>query len=173
MLMRADPFLELDRLTAQVLGTAARPAAIPMDARRVGCTFEFEFDFPGVAPESINLDVERNVVTVRAERSAVESSKERLASEPPQGVFSHQLILGENLSSGHIEASYDTGVLSLRILVAEKARPRKVAIATGEGNRHAINALPSNGQNWITQTGASNKSRERCRTMPARHVTSR
>jgi HSP20 family protein len=138
MLMRTDPFRELDRLAQQVLGTAARPAAMPMDAWREGETFEVEFDLPGVAPDSINLDVERNVVTVRAERPALDGEKEMLAAERPRGVFSRQLVLGENLDTENIEASYDAGVLSLRIPVAERAKPRKIAIATKDGDRQSV-----------------------------------
>ena len=142
MLMRTDPFRELDRLAQQVLGTAARPAAMPMDAWRQGDTFEVEFDLPGVSPESINLDVERNVVTVRAERAGLDGDREMLAAERPRGVFNRQLVLGENLDTENIQASYDTGVLRLRIPVAEKAKPRKIAITTQqkEGERQAINA---------------------------------
>ena len=140
MLMRTDPFRELDRLAQQVWGTTARPAAMPMDAWRDGDTFEVEFDLPGVSPESISLDVERNVVTVRAERAALDGERELLAAERPRGVFSRQLVLGENLDTEHIQASYDTGVLSLRIPVAEKAKPRKIAITSKEGERQAINA---------------------------------
>ena len=140
MLMRTDPFRELDRLAQQVLGTPGRPAAMPMDAWREGDIFEVEFDLPGVSPDSINLDVERNVVTVRAERPALDGEKEMLASERPRGVFSRQLVLGENLDTENIQASYDTGVLKLRIPVAEQAKPRKIAITTKEGDRHAINA---------------------------------
>ncbi len=140
MLMRTDPFRELDRLAQQVLGTAARPAAMPMDAWRDGDTFEVEFDLPGVSPDSINLDVERNVVTVRAERPALDGAKEMLASERPRGVFSRQLVLGENLDTEHIQASYNTGVLTLRIPVAERAKPRKISISTRAGDRQAINS---------------------------------
>jgi HSP20 family protein len=140
MLMRTDPFREFDRLAQQVLGTAARPAAMSMDAWREGDTFEVEFDLPGVAPESINLDVERNVVTVRAERPALDGEKEMLAAERPRGVFSRQLVLGENLDTENIQASYDAGVLSLRIPVAEQAKPRKIAITTKDGDRQSINA---------------------------------
>lgn len=140
MLMRTDPFRELDRLAQQVLGTAARPTAMPIDAWREGDTFQVEFDLPGVSPDSISLDVERNVVTVRAERPALEGDKEMLAAERPRGVFNRQLVLGENLDTEQIEASYDTGVLTLRIPVAEKAKPRKIAITTKEGERQAINA---------------------------------
>ncbi len=140
MLMRTDPFRELDRLTQQVLGTAARPAAMPMDAWRDGDTFEVEFDLPGVSPESIDLDVERNVVTIRAERAALDGNKEMLAAERPRGVFSRQLVLGENLDTEHIQASYDSGVLTLRIPVAERAKPRKISIDSKGGDRQAINA---------------------------------
>jgi HSP20 family protein len=138
--MRTDPFRELDRLTQQVLGTAARPATMPMDAWRDGDTFEVEFDLPGVSPESIDLDVERNVVTIRAERAALDGNKEMLAAERPRGVFSRQLVLGENLDTEHIQASYDSGVLTLRIPVAERAKPRKISIDSKGGDRQAINA---------------------------------
>jgi HSP20 family protein len=144
MLMRTDPFRELDRLSQQVLGTygtAARPSAMPMDAWREGDTFTVEFDLPGVDPNSIDLDVERNVVTVRAERPARASDAELIAAERARGVFSRQLILGDNLDTDHISAGYDAGVLTLRIPVAEKAKPRKIAINQGtNGDRPTISA---------------------------------
>lgn len=143
MLMRTDPFRELDRLTQQVFGTdgtMARPAVMPMDAWREGDTFHVEFDLPGVSVDSIDLDVERNVVTVRAERPARASDAELLAAERPRGVFSRQLILGDNLDTQHISASYDGGVLTLRIPVAEQAKPRKISIASDGNSQHAINA---------------------------------
>lgn len=140
MLMRTDPFRELDRLTQQVFGTAARPAAMPMDAWREGEEFIVEFDLPGVDPSSVDLDVEQNVLTVRAERKPRTDEKtELLASERPTGVFSRQLILGETLDTDNIKATYDAGVLSLRIPVAEKAKPRKIEISTS-GKRQEINA---------------------------------
>ena len=132
MLMSTDPFRALDRLAEQVFGTTARPAAMSMDAWREADVFHVEFDLPGVDPGSIDLDVENNVVTVKAERGALdgegEGTKEILAAERPRGVFSRQLVLGDNLDTGHIEASYDTGVLRLRIPVAEQAKPRKIEI---------------------------------------------
>jgi HSP20 family protein len=143
MLMRTDPFRELDRLTQQVFGTngtLARPSVMPMDAWRDGDTFHVEFDLPGVRPDSIDLDVERNVVTVKAERPPRASDAEAIAAERPRGVFSRQLILGDNLDTEHIEASYDAGVLTLRIPVAEKAKPRKISVASKGEDRHAINA---------------------------------
>ena len=143
MLMRTDPFRDLDRFAQQMLGTngtLARPSVMPMDAWRDGDTFHVEFDLPGVDPGSIDLDVERNVVTVRAERPNRASDAELIAAERPRGVFSRQLVLGDNLDTERIEASYDTGVLTLAIPVAEKAKPRKIAIATKDEQRQAIGA---------------------------------
>jgi len=143
MLMRTDPFRELDRLTQQVFGTSgtlARPAVMPMDAWREGDTFHVEFDLPGVNPDSIDLDVERNVVTVKAERPARDGDAELIAAERPRGVFSRQLILGDNLDTEHIAASYDGGVLTLRIPVAEQAKPRKITISSDNNDQQAINA---------------------------------
>ena len=146
MLMRTDPFRELDRLTQQVWGTAgtpgtlARPTVMPMDAWREGDTFHVEFDLPGVSLDAIDLDVERNVVTVKAERPPRDDDGEPLAAERPRGVFSRQLVLGDNLDTDHITASYEAGVLSLDIPVAEAAKPRKITVSSNGGDRQAINA---------------------------------
>jgi HSP20 family protein len=113
---------------------------MPMDAWRDGDTFQVEFDLPGVEPDSIDLDVERNVVTVKAERPARAIDAELIAAERPRGVFSRQLILGDNLDTERIAASYDAGVLTLRIPVAEQAKPRKIAITHDGDDQHAINA---------------------------------
>lgn len=140
MLMRTDPFRELDRLTQQVFGTAARPTVMPMDAWREGDQFVVEFDLPGVDPKSVDLDVERNVLTVKAERPLREGLEEMVAAERPRGVFSRQLILGDNLDTERVSANYEGGVLSLRIPVAEKAKPRKIEIASGDSERKTISA---------------------------------
>lgn len=142
MLMRTDPFRELDRLAQQAFGTAgtpARPSTMPMDAWREGDVFIIEFDLPGVQADSVDLDVERNVLTVRAERPGYEGDGELVASERPRGVFSRQVMLGDTLDTDKIEASYDTGVLRLRIPVAEQAKPRKIAISSN-GARQTIDA---------------------------------
>jgi HSP20 family protein len=134
MLMRTDPFRELDRLTQQffgVHGTQSRPAVMPMDAFRDGEQFVVRFDLPGVAPESIDLDVERNVLTVKAERRG--DGTELQVAERPKGVFSRQLFLGDTLDTERIEANYDTGVLTLRIPVATQAKSRKIAVTAGAG----------------------------------------
>jgi len=130
MLMRTDPFRDFDRLAQQILGagTTSRPAIMPMDAWREGETFVVEFDLPGIAPDTLDLDVERNVLTVKAERPARNGDWELLASERSKGLFSRQLVLGDNLDLERIEAAYDAGVLRLRIPVAEKAKPRKIQV---------------------------------------------
>jgi HSP20 family protein len=140
MLMRTDPFRELDRLTQQVLGTTARPAVMPMDAWRNGDAFVVEFDLPGVDPDSVDLDVERNVLTVKAERPTKEGDTEMIAAERPRGIFSRQLFLGDTLDVDNVEAHYEAGVLTLRIPIAEKAKPRKIEITTSGQDRTAIDA---------------------------------
>ena len=129
MLMRTDPFRELDRLAQQALGTPARPAAMPIDAYRRGDEFVVEFDLPGVETDSIELTVEKNVLTVHAERrrSGAEGI-ELLVGERPHGTFSRQLFLGEGLDTERIDATYTDGVLNLRLPVAERAKPRRVPI---------------------------------------------
>lgn len=141
MLMRTDPFRDLDRLSQQMFGTngtLARPSMMPMDAWRDEETFVVEFDLPGVDAESIDLDVERNVVTVRAERPPRGADTEMIAAERPRGVFSRQLILGDTLDTEHIAAHYGDGVLTLRIPVAEQAKPRKINVSSTSGNRKTI-----------------------------------
>jgi HSP20 family protein len=133
MLVRSDPFRQFDRLAEQVFGTVARPAAMPMDAWRDGNEFVVEFDLPGIDPGSIDLDVERNLLTVRAERrTATGPEVELVACERPRGVFSRQVVLGDALDTGGITAAYSTGVLRLTIPVAEQAKPRKITVSTDE-----------------------------------------
>jgi HSP20 family protein len=146
MLMRTDPFRELDRLTQQFFGntpgTWSRPTAMPMDAYRAGDQFVVAFDLPGVSPDAIDLDVERNVLTVKAERrpAPVGDNVEFQVTERPAGVFSRQLFLGDTLDAEHIDASYDAGVLTLRIPVAEQAKPRKISISAAANEQKQINA---------------------------------
>ncbi|MFQ6397478.1 Hsp20/alpha crystallin family protein [Nocardia sp. KC 131] len=139
MLIRTDPFRDLDRLTQQVFGTPARPVAMPMDAWREGDEFFIELDLPGIDPQSLDLDIERNVVTVRAQRPELDSQRSMIAAERTRGVFSRQLFLGENLDTDAIRADYHNGVLRLVIPVAETAKPRKIEV-TRHDERQAINA---------------------------------
>jgi HSP20 family protein len=129
MLLRTDPFRDLDRVANQVLGTPARPAAMPLDAFRLGEEFVVELDLPGVDPSTIELTVEKNVLTVQAERQrASAESSELLIGERPHGTFRRQLFLGEALDTDRIEASYHEGVLTVSLPMAEKARPRRIEV---------------------------------------------
>jgi HSP20 family protein len=128
MLMRTDPFRELDRLTQQFLGSPGTPGTWSRPT--------------GVATEAIELDVERNVLTVKAERRPPDvggDNVEMQVAERPLGVFSRQLFLGDTLDADGIKADYEAGVLTLRIPIAEKAKPRKIAIGTADQHKQ-INA---------------------------------
>jgi HSP20 family protein len=132
MLMRTDPFRDLDRLTESVFGSMARPASLPMDAFRDDHAFVVEMEVPGVDPDSLDLTVEKNVLTVTAERHFSRAEGDEITvSERPQGRFSRQLFLGESLDADGITANYDQGVLTLHIPIAEKAKPRKVEVSSG------------------------------------------
>ncbi|RKE17269.1 Hsp20/alpha crystallin family protein [Streptomyces sp. TLI_171] len=134
MLMRTDPFRELDRLAQQFVGGAtgtwSRPAPMPLDACRAGDEYVVCFDLPGVDPAAIDIDVERNMLTVKAERRPRHQGPDVKweLSERPLGVFSRQIMLSDTLDPEGITADYDAGVLTLRIPVAERAKPRKVTV---------------------------------------------
>src|SRR3954451_19784481 len=133
MLVRYDPFRELDRMTEQFFGNGgSRVQWMPMDAVRHEHHVELRFDLPGVAPDSIDVEVERNVLSIRAERNwQPADGSEGLAQERPQGAVMRQVMLGDALDTEHLEATYDAGVLTLTIPVAEQAKPRKVEIHAG------------------------------------------
>jgi len=140
MLMRTDPFRELDRLTQQVLGTAARPAAMPMDAYRQGDSFYICLDLPGINPDSIDLTVEQNVLTVRADRAPVKADgAQMIVAERPYGTFTRQVFLGETLDADKITADYAAGVLTLTIPVREAAKPRSIQV-TSSDHKQAVTA---------------------------------
>ena len=141
MLMRTDPFRELDRITQQFLdgttGSWTRPSAMPMDAYRDGDAYVIAFDLPGVDPDAIDIDVERNMLTVKAERRPLAKGDEVQVelSERPLGVFSRQIMLADTLDTEHIDADYDAGVLTVRIPIAERAKPRKISISAGKDRK--------------------------------------
>ena len=146
MLMRSEPFTEVNRLAQQLFGSPAgtwsRPTAMPVDAFRNGDEFVIAFDLPGVDADSdaIDIDVERNVLTVRAERRPIDLGEQAQAqlSERPLGVFSRQLFLGDALDTDHIDAAYDNGVLVLRIPIAERAKPRKISVAARSDSNQKV-----------------------------------
>jgi len=140
MVMRFDPFRELDRLNQELWGsTQRRASAMPMDAYRSGDQFFIHFDLPGIDPSTIDLTVEKNVLTVRAERQFdwADNEVEVLVAERPQGTYSRQLFLGETLDADRIDARYEHGVLTLTVPVAEAAKPRRVQV-TASGGSDAI-----------------------------------
>lgn len=147
MLMRTDPFRELDRLTEQLLGGQSgrtRPSMIPMDAYREGDRFVVHFDVPGVAADDVELTIEKNVLTVAARREwGAGDGVEIVVNERPQGTFTRQLFLGESLDGDRVDANLHDGVLTVTIPVAEQAKPRKVSIDTGAAGATAIDATSS------------------------------
>lgn len=139
MLMRTDPFRDLDRVAQQVFGTRARPAAMPIDAYRHGEEFVVHFDLPGVDADSIDMTVERNVLTVHAQRErAADDGVEMLIAERPLGMFSRQLFLGDTLDADRIAATYANGVLTIRVPVADRAKPRRLHIDRGDKGQGVI-----------------------------------
>ncbi|GGO58902.1 18 kDa antigen (HSP 16.7) [Microbacterium nanhaiense] len=131
MLLQHDPFRDLDRLTQQVFGTMSRPSTMPLDAWRDGDDFVVELDLPGIDPDKLDIDVERNVLTIRAERvNHIPDAVNAVASERPWGVFSRQLVLGDSLDTDRVDADYTAGVLRLRIPIAERAKPRKISVSS-------------------------------------------
>jgi HSP20 family protein len=134
MLMRTDPFRDIDRVFEQLVGTAGRPAVMHVDAERDGDWFNVYLDLPGVEPGSIDVTVERNVLSVKAERQRPSrDGTEYVISERPMGVFSRDLFLGDNLDTDKLQAGYDNGVLTLRIPVSDRAKPRKISVGSGGG----------------------------------------
>ncbi|MER7952823.1 Hsp20/alpha crystallin family protein [Streptomyces sp. NPDC096079] len=139
MLMRTDPFRELDRMAQHLMGpgTWSKPSVMPMDAYRAGDEYVVAFDVPGVTADMIDIDVERNMLTVKAERrpTAKADDVKMELSERPLGLFSRQIVLADTLDTERIQADYDAGVLTLRIPIAERAKPRKVSIGVGSGRK--------------------------------------
>ena len=133
MLLRFDPFREFDRLTDEALGGRQRSTVVPLDAWREGERFFVRVDLPGVDPSSIDLTVEKNVLTLRAERPFTGTeAQEWVLAERPHGTFTRQLFLGDTLDAGAMTARYEHGVLFLEIPVAERAKPRKIEVTLGE-----------------------------------------
>ncbi len=139
MLMRFDPLREFDRVFDQAW-SQTRQASVPMDAYRHNDTFVINLDLPGVDPNSIDLTVERNALTISAERhwQPVEGD-EVIATERRHGTFRRQLMLGDGLDTDNIHATYESGVLTLTVPVADRAKPRRIQV-TNEPRREAIDA---------------------------------
>jgi HSP20 family protein len=140
MLMRSEPFRELDRMTEEMM-SGCRARQIPADAYRRGNEFTVNFDLPGVDARFLELTVEKDLLTVRATRGWVRAEGDQIQlAERSQGEFSRQLFLGEGLDRDHIGATYENGVLTVTIPVAEEAKPRKVAITNAGDVVQAVTA---------------------------------
>ena len=133
-LVRSDPFRDVDRLFQQLWGgqngNGSRTMAMPMDAFRKDDSFLMRLDLPGVSADAVELTVEENVLTIKAERPAPPASEgiEAVIAERPYGTFTRQVFLGTNLDTEHIRAEYEAGVLTLAIPVAEHAKPRRIEV---------------------------------------------
>lgn len=147
-LVRSDPFRDVDRLMQQLWGggtprgTVGRPLAMPMDAYRKGDSFLIQLDLPGVKADSIDLTVEENVLTIKAERAAPPTAEnvEAVVTERPYGSFTRQVFLGENLDTEHVLAEYEAGVLTLSIPVAERAKPRRIEVTERSSEPQQLSA---------------------------------
>ena len=142
--LRFDPFQEFDRLSRQMLGAGRGPRSMPMEAYRRGDRFFIHLDLPGVVPDDVQLTVERNVVAVRADRRSLwREGDEVLVDETPQGTFGRQLYLGDNLDAGRLEASFDQGILTLTVPVAEQAKPRRIQVSSQSRGPQQVEAAGS------------------------------
>jgi HSP20 family protein len=155
-ILRFDPFQEFDRLTRQMLASGRVPRSMPMEAYRRGDQFFIHLDLPGVGPDDVQLTVERNVVVVRAERRPFwQESDEVLVDETPQGTFSRQLFLGDNLDAGRLEASFDQGILTLTIPVAEQAKPRRIQVSARSRGPQSVETTGGGQASTAEQPGSS------------------
>ena len=140
-----DPFRDMDRLTSQLMGSMSQgraPRWMPLDLYRSGDHYVVNIDLPGVDPGSIDLDVDGNTLTIKAERTlqADDSEAQWLTQERPAGSFMRQLTLGEGLDVAGIHASYENGVLTLTIPVSERSKPRKIQVQSGRSGAQQVTA---------------------------------
>ena len=158
MLLRFDPFRELDRLSEEALGGRQRSTSVPLDAYRDGERFFVRVDLPGVDPASIDLTVEKNVLTLRAERPFTGTDgQEWVLAERAHGTFTRQLFLGDTLDSAAMTARYEHGVLALEIPVAERAKPRKIQVAVADSSPTSLSSTDttaSSGDKELAGAGA-------------------
>ena len=143
MATRIDPFQEIDRLMGQVFGAQAGRAAatMPIDLYRDGDHYVLHVDLPGADPGTIDVNVEDRTLTIRAERTArTQSDVQWVAKERPAGTYARQLTVGQGLALDDISATYNDGVLTLTIPVAEEAKPRRIEVQHGSTAQQSIEA---------------------------------
>jgi len=133
MAMSFDPFGELDRLTGSLLQNRPGPRFMPVDLYRDGDRYVLSADLPGIDPGSVDIDVDGQLLTIRAQRTVSSADGAKwLVQERPAGSYLRQFSLGEGLDMEMISATYDNGVLSVIIPVSEKAKPRRIQVQTAE-----------------------------------------
>ena len=135
-MLHPDPFRDLDRLAAQLLGTspgsARVPLAMPMDLYRSGDHYVLHADLPGVDPDSVDVSVDGGILTVKAQRSErTELDVQWLSCERFTGSYMRRVLLGEDIDADHIAATYQNGVLTITLPVAARAKPRHIEITPG------------------------------------------
>ena len=129
MAMSFDPFSQLDRIAQSVFDTSRQPRLMPVDLFREGDRYMLNADLPGADPASVDVDVDGHLLTIRAVRSAADRDGARwLAQERPYGAYLRQFTIGDDVDPDGITASYDNGVLSVVIPIAERAKPRKISV---------------------------------------------
>ncbi len=138
MAMNFDPFRELDRMASALLDTRQGPRLMPMDLYRDGDHYVLAADLPGVDPGSVDVDVDGQLLTIRAERTLRRAEGVSwLAHERQSGSFLRQLNLGQGIDTDHITASYENGVLLVTIPVSERAKPRRIEVTTQDQNQNS------------------------------------
>ncbi len=131
MAMSFDPFSEIDRIASVLIQSRPGPRVMPVDLYRDGDRYILSADLPGVDPGSVDIDVDGQLLTIRAQRSAARADGAKwLLQERPAGTYLRQFSIGEGVDSANISASYEDGVLRLVIPVSERAKPRKVQVMT-------------------------------------------
>ncbi|MDE0546229.1 Hsp20/alpha crystallin family protein [Microbacterium sp. C7(2022)] len=131
-----DPFRDLDRLAAGFFDARRGPRQMPMDLYRDGDHYVLTADLPGIDPGSVDIDVDGQLLTIRAERTLTAGDGVKwITREREAASFLRQLNLGQGIDTENISARYDNGVLSVMIPVSEKAKPRKVAVTTADDHQ--------------------------------------
>ena len=136
-----DPFRDLDRLASSLFDTRRGPRRMPMDLYRDGDHYVLSADLPGIDPGSVDVDVDGQLLTIRAERTMRNIDGVKwLAHERHGGSFLRQLSLGQGIDTDRIAATYENGVLTVSIPVSERAKPRKIEVSAGAPQQQAVEA---------------------------------
>ncbi|AAT88690.1 heat-shock protein Hsp20 [Leifsonia xyli subsp. xyli] len=131
-----DVLSQLDRFASSVFDTARSPRVMPVDLFREGDQYVLSADLPGIDPDSVDLDVDGQLLTIRAERLAPSSENVKwLVHERPYGSYMRQFTLGDGVDVEKITANYEHGVLSVIVPMAERAKPRKIQIGSARGRK--------------------------------------